>query len=65
MLAFSCRLLDKPIFCLNHLPGGGTSRTIAARVPVILGDRISNDTFIVLENDVNTLKQSVSGLTSL
>jgi hypothetical protein len=42
------------------LPGGSTSRTIALRLPVVLGSNDNRDTFVILENEINGVKNRVS-----
>jgi hypothetical protein len=43
------------------LPGGYNSRIIGLRVPEILGSSTNRATFVLLEKDINNIKQSVGG----
>ena len=44
------------------LPGGYNSRIIGLRVPEVLGSWTNRATFVLLERDINNVKQSVGGL---
>jgi hypothetical protein len=49
----------------TNSPRGTNSRIIAERVAVILGSTTNTGTFVILEDDINNIKQIVRDLTFL
>jgi len=47
------------------LPGGESSRVMAERVPITLGSKFNRGYFVLLEKDINNMKQRVSPYLSL
>jgi hypothetical protein len=47
------------------LPGGESSRIMAERVPITLGSKFNRGYFVLLERDINNMKQRASSYLSL